>query len=1582
MDQIERQETSSSNSTRSLLSFNRTRREGGDASDDTKGPLGLNTLYDPPEPAIADLIFVHGLGGGSRSTWAKNRESTLYWPKEWLPKDAGFRDVRIHSFGYNSNFQKESTLTIYDFATSLLGCMHDCPLMPRDSNVCIFPSFTLPFSKTYLLTCMHICQVPIVMVGHSMGGLVIKRVYIIAKQMGEFSSIARRIRAILFLATPHRGANLAEVLTKILKIAFGPRPFVMDLHRNSSATQAINEEFPHHCQDLQLFSFHETKPTNLVGLVVERDLATLGYVNERIAYLDADHRGVCKYASSQDPNYLVVRNALASTINSFRTRAVSTKNDLDHEQRKLLDMYLGSSDSAEDDFMGVDNARITGSCEWLIQKGSYQEWQESPNARLFWISAKPATGKTILSGKVVSYLREMEKDCHFYFFDHGNKAKSNITSFLCSMARQMALMHAEILSLIVELCRKDDQLAKADYRAIWRILYAEAILKLKLVRPQYWVIDALDECQAGTDLVPLLIKVMKALPVRIFLTSRNPLDVHRPAIPPNMKVISEEISRTDTQSDIQLFLERHLDQLPVADEDERETMKETILMKSEGCFLWVSLVLQELGRVHTSAEIRQVLEDVPSDMDSLYSRILDSMSRAPYGKELAKAILTWTVCAARPLTLSELHCALEIHLKDNVHGVKRAIASNCGQLVYVDSQSRVQVVHQTVRDFLLRGRTTSEFAIDKKSGHQELALGCLKYLNGPEMVGPSRRKLSATNINQEPSAFASYACNYLSEHIMQVSSEDDDVFYALAKFLNSPNVLAWIEYVARHSDLKRLIQTGKALRNFLQRRSKHTSPFGKDVALMDSWATDLIRLVTKFGKNLLESPSSIYHLIPPFCPPESAPRKLFANLRGTSLSLVGLFKPSNLTWGDCLSTIVDPQEQFTALGCSKTQFAIGMASGTIRVFNDTTCQEIKTLLKKHVTAVRILRFGSKEGVLVSAGSKVVRVWNTSSWEQVWAFEIPSQCMSLSFAEDDKFLLGSLKNNQLVTWDLTNGVLIESYDWTEGLDDQKACSYRRPIAAACNLEEGLLAIVYRGQDILLWDFQRDALLETYTKEGGAGTSMGRTVNGGAISVVFGHGPNSTLLAATYVDGDLVVFGTSEGIVKGTTLANAQVLGSSPDGRTLAAGDSSGTIQIYDFETLKLLYKIKSDDIGIKCLKFSRDSGRILDIRGSQCHVWDPMVLVRQDAEEEMSDTVSISTAPHESITETIEGFVLVTSLCCHRLGEVFFCGKEDGSVYLYKTISGQQIKKLLSHADGVSISSVCFDEKIKLLSSIDSSSRVMIHPLFRQADNWDVGEPIFDHRAGVAVDQLLFNDAHTRMLISSAMADTLWEISTDGPNGNRIIDTIEWEEARIYKWANHPLNPDQLILISDCVAHLYDWNTLQRLTDDDGIPLKGKGAFKPDLGIRSITSCLQGKGLATAFADTSTRNNKRQLFLWNTSDFTLDSKAATIMPNYDQLTDIVDFLITVDDQQLVFLHSDNWICTTDPQNPLNIIRHFFLPADWLTSNDDLMIEMGPKNDILFVKRDEVAVIRRGLENVELNLSQLSGRRPSSIGRRKS
>ena len=131
-----------------------------------------------------------------------------------------------------------------------------------------------------------------------------------------------------FLATPHHGASSAQLLSAILRASNSrSHPYVEDLYQDSPAIQAINDEFRHYEAKLQLYSFFETKPTICAGIkdmiIVKKSSAIMGYPKERTAHLDTDHRGVCKFDSPLDANFVTVKNALIETLDQIRQTCMS-----------------------------------------------------------------------------------------------------------------------------------------------------------------------------------------------------------------------------------------------------------------------------------------------------------------------------------------------------------------------------------------------------------------------------------------------------------------------------------------------------------------------------------------------------------------------------------------------------------------------------------------------------------------------------------------------------------------------------------------------------------------------------------------------------------------------------------------------------------------------------------------------------------------------------------------------------------------------------------------------------------------------------------------------------------------------------------------------------------------------------------------------------------------------------------------------------------------------------------------------------------------------------------------------------------
>ncbi|EDO03805.1 hypothetical protein SS1G_06286 [Sclerotinia sclerotiorum 1980 UF-70] len=71
---------------------------------------------------LIDLIFVHGLRARSRKAWSISEDARHYWPKEGLPHDPDFKNVKISSLGFKADWAETNgnELDVSNFAQSLL----------------------------------------------------------------------------------------------------------------------------------------------------------------------------------------------------------------------------------------------------------------------------------------------------------------------------------------------------------------------------------------------------------------------------------------------------------------------------------------------------------------------------------------------------------------------------------------------------------------------------------------------------------------------------------------------------------------------------------------------------------------------------------------------------------------------------------------------------------------------------------------------------------------------------------------------------------------------------------------------------------------------------------------------------------------------------------------------------------------------------------------------------------------------------------------------------------------------------------------------------------------------------------------------------------------------------------------------------------------------------------------------------------------------------------------------------------------------------------------------------------------------
>ncbi|KAI1332863.1 hypothetical protein F5Y16DRAFT_418801 [Xylariaceae sp. FL0255] len=1468
-------------------------------SESSKGPIGLETLFDPSDNVVpvVELIFVHGLNGGSHSTWTKGGDPSKFWPKDWLPADDAFQDVRIHTFGYPSGLNHESVLNVRDFAWSLLAALRDSPLFTRDGMA-----------------------TRLILVAHSMGGLVIKKAIIIGNQEAEFQDLVSRI-----------GAAIAQVLSRLLSFVPGQRPFVEDLFPHSPLLQAINEDFP------------RTRPTTIgvhQSLIVEKTDAVMNVANERRTLLYADHRNVAMYDSPNESAYIAVRNSLATIVASYRTSSQSQRQAIQQTDQAGLDKFLDMFDAPEDDLMIQDSKRLPGSCEWLSSKKSF-----------LWLRGRPGAGKSVLSGHIINDLKQSSKDCCFFFFSARDSTKSSVNMFLRSLAWQMAMLHPEVFDKIGDI--SDDwrslPVDKVDHNPVWRRLYT-GILKTKLDRAQYWVLDAIDECKGASETINYLAKIQEHWPVSVLVTSRDSVEAH--LTNSNLEIHNDTISDDDNRQDILLFLQSTQNLLPLVPSEDWQTIEGMvgyILQRSGGCFLWVYLVCTELREVSTLMEIEKVLNSTPSDMGVLYSRILEEMSHARFRKNVAKSALTWATYAFRPLTTQELRDPIEMDIGDRLDSdIGRSIVKACGNLLFIDTQSKVQLIHSTAREFLMRANLESEFIVSKTEGHGRLALICFEFLNSQyELTVSKPRRISDTDVRQRAnseviSPFLKYASSFAFQHLKVAHSGDDELLAALAKFLQSASVLKWIEFIATTGDLHTVYHAGVTINAWLRRRSQHSLPLEFteiSLSLINNWGDDLIHLVTKFAYWLRLVPQSIHHLIPPFCPPTSAIRQQFASpFKGINVS--GL---SNSTWDDCLTAIVYPRgTKPNTVAAGQGFFAVGTMTGKIMVYDDSIFQEIHVL--NHKEPVWRLAFAEKEKLLASASARTVRIWSSERGVELMNFPITSLCLSLNFTESDTILRATTSSNLLFEWDLTSGCLLDDpVDWTVDFESEAPSSYlRTPTIIACGASVNLLAIIYRGEDILLWDYNEDRIWDFFDKDLGSRTRYGPRSFGVAPNVraiTFGSSFDSDRLAVTYTDGDLVLFDLREGHrIALASRANTMLLASSSDCRTLAGVDSRGNLTLFDFDSLSVLYKVQFETAGMaKGLTFTADSLRFVELRGDQCRVWEPSVLLRQDAPEEENNN-------YHSVQN-----VIITAIVCANNSSIVFCGKEDGTIHTYDISQHTHSQQLPIAGSNSAIDLLYFDESSNILAANDRSSRVKAWKITKRFDPhkkvvvWDASAPLVSIPSTETIQQVLVSSENSRILVSSESHDTLWAIP-ESVDGKRITERSGKGKAL---WIKHSFKPTQLVLAHEREFSIYEWKDLSLIQK---VAISTEVAL-PQQYILGRVVPLQSRKHFITLAESPSRH----IELWEIFDNKINPTSPTFVKNSPRnLGDLsikIDTVIGSFAARLVVYTTDYWVASfaldsTDFESTL--VRHFFVPGDWLSVVRKLIMGIGKRGEILLAK----------------------------------
>ncbi|KAI0849693.1 hypothetical protein F5Y00DRAFT_48651 [Daldinia vernicosa] len=692
-----------------------------------------------------DIIAVHGLNprGKRRAdhawdTWRYPSGSRgRLWLRDDLPRD--LPESRIFLYEYNSTvvYGKDRS-TFIERANKLLEEIR----IERNG----------------------IGSRPIIFLGHSMGGLLIKQALIDAHNNSKYTPIKLATKGLVFFATPHYGGDgtlvtLGDVVCKIAKsLGFWRGESVLEtLKRKSIFSDIMQEQWRHQLEQYYIVSFW-----GAFDSVVPRLSARLNLPGDRetIVALDADHSRVCKFGLNQtdNDNFKIVRSNIREL---YEMAKESTQPGL-LKSTKTLKVLKALDVLPYEDCKNTIPERLSGTCAWFTDHPQFHDWRDSTTPSMLWVSADPGCGKSVLARYLADKVlasTDTRTTCYF-FFKEDLKDQRNMTVAIRCIIRQIIDQRPDLLSnKIIEMFESRETLT-SSFSGLWEILVE--LTTFQADGEIVCIMDAFDECEeeGRSQLIEVLSKLYSpnnlngSTGVLKFLFTSRPHSTIRRGFErlksriPTIHLSGEEKVYEFSQ-DISLLIEDNIRNLDLGlglSMNEKEALRQEITKVPHRTYLWIYLVFNAIkDNVDITKEgLQQHIHTLPQTVEAAYDKILCRSFDAVQ----AKRLLSIVVAATRPLSLKEIAVALavkESHRKNDdlllepEDRFKRTVRDLSGCFITI-VESKVYLLHQTAMDFLVKSQdqpiitapTSSRLrwkhSLDLVESHRLLAKACIWYL--------------------------------------------------------------------------------------------------------------------------------------------------------------------------------------------------------------------------------------------------------------------------------------------------------------------------------------------------------------------------------------------------------------------------------------------------------------------------------------------------------------------------------------------------------------------------------------------------------------------------------------------------------------------------------------------------------------------------------------------------------------------------------------------------------------------------------------------------------------------------------------
>lgn len=394
------------------------------------------------------------------------------------------------------------------------------------------------------------------------------------------------------------------------------------------------------------------------------------------------------------------------------------------------------------------------SCQWVLEQSSLREWTHQEDTQVFWVHGPPGCGKSYLYSRLLDYVEANHRGPLVYFlFCAADKERTTVLALLRSWTFQLLKLIWKSSDYPVAWERAKRHLIASDGtkearpRDVYELLLS--ILEAQDTPSCCLAVDAIDECVDSEEFVRFIGKIPKRF--KIVVTSRGPPDI-QPSLAPRFRTLA--VTPDLTQQDMKDYIcdavasLRTPDNNPLPDDIRNEVTHH--LQASDGMFLLICLVIEDIKQTTTFEEITEYLKKLPNSLCERYDRIMDTINQQnPSYRLLARKVFFWVLTTRQPLTAKEFCAAQAIRPtaadRTLIYSPRRRLTHPdpkseiqrvCGSLIRPrGDEGRLYPFHATVKEYLaqhlssLTADMAQYYGLPSVTSADALAAAvCMRYL--------------------------------------------------------------------------------------------------------------------------------------------------------------------------------------------------------------------------------------------------------------------------------------------------------------------------------------------------------------------------------------------------------------------------------------------------------------------------------------------------------------------------------------------------------------------------------------------------------------------------------------------------------------------------------------------------------------------------------------------------------------------------------------------------------------------------------------------------------------------------------------